>query len=64
VAARTENLKLDIERTKRELAAHLAELRVEATAAEKRAAKIASVAVGAVVALVIVRIVWKVVRST
>jgi hypothetical protein len=64
VASRAENLKLDIERTKQELAEHLAELRVEATAAEKRAAKIASLAVGGVVALVIVRIVWKVVRST
>ncbi|GEM_PF-7122515 len=64
MASRAENLKLDIERTKQELAEHLAQLRIEATVAEKRAARIASLAVGGVVALVIVRIVWKVVRST
>lgn len=58
MGSREERLTAEIERTKQELAQHLSELRVEASAAQRRAMRIAAIAVGAYVAYRLVTFAW------
>jgi hypothetical protein len=58
VAARAELLKSDIERTKQDLAEHLGELKVEATAAERKLTKLAGAALAGFVLYKAARFLW------
>lgn len=59
MVAREERLKTDIERTKQDLAEHLSELRVEAGAAERKAARVAGIALGAYAVYRLIKFAWK-----
>ncbi len=58
MGAREERLRADIERARQELAEHLTELRAEASAAQRRAIRLAAIAAGTFFAYRLVRFAW------
>lgn len=60
MAARTtDQLRTEIERTRRDLGEHMAELRVEVGEAQRKLVKAAAVAAGVLVALGVARFIWR-----
>jgi hypothetical protein len=59
VAARTEQLKIEIDRTRKDLAGHVAELKVELGEVQRTAVKIIGGAAAAFVVYKVAKFIWK-----